>query len=278
MNLDELERDALKKISKSIQDDSLVLPRVPEVVRKIDAAIANSETSMKEIGEIIKFESSITARILQIANSPLVRGNAKITSLHNAITRVGLEMVRNLVLCMGVKDSFSVNRSVLKRIMKGIWDDNTAIAMYAYVLAKHFGLNSDFAMMAGMLHSLGKLPIIDYASKHDEVLDNVRLFDYLIKTLHKPLGIKILRRWEFQEELISVIENYDEIDKERSGGIDIVDVVIVAYCFRNDTQANPLDWYRVRALRKMHLTRDELEKILRPVSGDVSEVSRILFE
>ena len=278
MNLDELERDALRKISKSIEDDSLVLPRVPEIVQKIDKAIANSDASIKEISEIIKFESSISARILQIANSPLVRGNTNITSLHGAITRIGLQMVRNLVLCMGVKDAFSIHGAVLRRKMKELWDDNVAIAMYAYVLANHFRMNCDFAMMAGMLHSLGKLPIIDYASKHREILEDERVFDYLMKTLHKPLGIKILRQWEFQDELISVIENYDEIDKERPGEIDVVDLVIVAYCFVIDTQSNPLDWYRVRALRKMHLTRNELEKILLPVTGEVSDVSKILFQ
>jgi HD-like signal output (HDOD) protein len=186
-------------------------------------------------------------------------------------------MVRNLVLCMGVRDSFSVNRYVLRKKMKELWDDNIAIAMYAYFLARHFGMNADFAMMAGMLHSLGKLPIINYASEHSDILDDPRVLEYLINTLHKPLGIKILRQWEFQEELISIIQYYDEIDRNRPGEIDFVDVVTVSYCFRNDTQEHPIDWYRVRALRKMGLSRDELARILRPVSGEVSEVGRILF-
>jgi HD-like signal output (HDOD) protein len=277
MSLEELESNALKKISKSIEDNSLVLPRVPEVVKKIDAAINNSHTSMREIGEIIKYESSISARILQIANSPLVRGNTNINSLQSAITRIGLEMVRNLVLCMGVRDSFIVNRYALRKKMKELWDDNIAIAMYAYFLARHLGMNADFAMMAGMLHSLGKLPIINYASEHHEILDDSRVFDYLIKTLHKPLGIKILRKWEFQDELVSVVENYDEIDKSRPGEVDHVDVVIVSYSFRNDSHETPMDWYRVKALRKMGISRDELGRILNPVSGEVSEIAGILF-
>lgn len=277
MKLEDLERNALRKISQSIEDNSLVLPRVPEVVKKIDAVMQNSRTSMKEIGEIIKYEASISARILQIANSPLVRGNTKITSLQNAITRIGLEMVRNLVLCMGLRDSYSVNRYILRKKMKEIWDNNTAIAMYAYFLARHFGMNADFAMMAGMLHSIGKLPIINYASEHDDILEDPRLLEYLINTLHKPLGIKILRQWEFQEDLISIIENYDEYKVTRTGELDYLDIIIVAYCYLNDTKENPLDWYAVKALRKMGITRDELERILHPVRGEVSEVAMILF-
>jgi len=277
MTLEEMERNALRKISKSIEDNSLVLPRVPEVVKKIDAAISNSHTSMKELGDIIKFESSISARILQIANSPLVRGNTKITSLQNAITRIGLEMVRNLVLCMGMRDSFTMSRYVLRKKMKELWDDNVAIAMYAYFLARHFGMNADFAMMAGMLHSLGKLPIINYASDNNEILEDPRVMDYLINTLNKPLGIKILRQWEFQEDLIDVIEHYDDIDRKRPGDIDYVDIVTLAYCYRNDTKENPMDWYRVRALRKVGMSYDELKRILHPVRGEVSEVAMILF-
>lgn len=277
MNLEELVRNALEKISKSIEDDTLVLPRVPEVVEKIDAAIADENSSLKEIGGIIQYESSISARILQIANSPLVRGNSNITSLHSAITRIGLDMVRNLVLCMGIKDAFITRNPFLKRKMKEIWDNNISIAMYAYFLAKHFKLNEDFAMMAGMLHSLGKLPIIDYAGKHSELVEDTRVFDYLINTLQKPLGIKILRQWEFDDELISVVENYDEIDKDRPGEVDVVDIVVVAYCFQSDTQENPLDWYRVKALRKMRLSRNELCKILQTARGEVAEMSNIMF-
>jgi HD-like signal output (HDOD) protein len=277
MNIKELKEVALAKISESIENDTLVLPRVPEVVEKIDAAMAGRNTSIRDVGEIIKFESSISARILQIANSPLIRGSVKISSLQSAITRIGLEMVRNLVLCMAVKDSLTVKQPYLKNKMKESWGRSIAVSMYAFSLAKKFKLDADFAMMAGMLHNLGVLPIIDYVSKHEELLEDKRVLDFLIKALRKPVGIKILKQWEFQDELIDVVECYDEIDMERPGAIDILDVVIVANCYCTDSLENPLDWYRVRALRKMHLSSTELHQILKDATKEISEMSRILF-
>ena len=278
MNLEHLKARALLQISESIDNDTLVLPRIPEVVEKIDAAMEGKRASIRDVSDIIKFESSISARILQISNSPLVRGSNKITSLHNAITRIGLEMVRNLVLCMAVKDSFSVKQPFLKKKMKDAWRRSIAVSMYAYVLAKKFRLDADFAMMAGMLHNLGVLPIIDYVSKHDELLEDKRILDYLIKTLHKIVGIKILRQWELQDELIEAVEFYDDVDTVRAGPIDIVDVIIVAHCYSNDSLENPLDWYRVRAIRKMNLSSFELHKILKDATKEISEMSMILFK
>jgi HD-like signal output (HDOD) protein len=277
MKLEDLKHSALLKISESIDNDSLVLPRVPEVVEKIDAAMVNQKTSIKEISEIIKFEASISARILQIANSPLIRGNAKITSLHSAVTRIGLEMVRNLVLCMAVKDSLTVRQSYLKKRMRQVWGDCIAVSMYSYVLANHFDLDADFAMMAGMLHNLGVLPIVGYVGKHDDLVDDSGVLDYLVSALHKPLGVRILKQWEMQRELIEVTEGYDEIDKARPGAIDIVDIVMVANCYNQDVRENTVDWYRVRALRKMHLSSSELDLILEDAVKEVSMMSEILF-
>ena len=277
MSLEDLKNKAFIQISKSIDNDTLALPRVPEVVEKIDSAMLDKTTSIKDVSEIIKYESSISARILQIANSPLIRGNSKITSLHSAITRIGLEMVRNLVLCMAVKDSIPVKQSYLKKKMRQVWEHSIAVSMYAYVLAERFGKDADFAMMAGMLHNLGVLPIIGYVGKNEELLEDYRVLDYLISTLHKSIGIRILKQWEMQEELLEVIEGYDEIDKERAGAIDIVDIVQVAHCYSHDLRENTLDWYRVRALRKMHLTSSELAQILKAAVKEVSAMSDILF-
>ena len=277
MNLEDKEHNALLHISKRIEDGTLALPRMPEVVRKIDLAMSNENASMKEICSLIQYEPSISARIMQIANSPLIRGISNITSLQSAVTRIGIDMVRNLVLCMGIKDSYSVRTSLLRNKMKQIWDDNTAISMYAYALAKHLRMDADNAMITGMLHSIGKLPIIDYANSHPEVVSETRVLDYLIDTLHKPLGIKIIRHWDFDDKYIDVIENYDNFDKPHPGDIDLVDIITLAYCYRINTPDSPLDWFRVKPLRKLKLSADQLEKILRPTNKEFTEISQILF-
>ncbi|MDH5182798.1 MAG: HDOD domain-containing protein [Gammaproteobacteria bacterium] len=277
MNLEDKEHNALLQISKRIEDGSLALPRMPEVVRKIDLAMSSENASMKEICSIIQYEPSISARIMQIANSPLIRGMSNITSLQSAVTRIGLDMVRNLVLCMGVKDSYKVRTSLLRNKMKLIWDDNTAIAMYSYTLARHLKMDADYAMIAGMLHSLGKLPIIDYANSNPEVVSEPHVLDYLIDTLHKPLGIKIIRNWEFDDEYIDVIENYDNFDKVRAGEVDLIDIITLAYCYRINTPDSPLDWFRVKPLRKLKLSADQLDKILQPTNNEFTEISQILF-
>lgn len=277
MNIEDKENNALLQISKRIEDGSLALPRMPEVVRKIDLAMSSDNVSMKEICNIIQYEPSISARILQIANSPLIRGISNITSLQSAVTRIGIDMVRNLVLCMGIKDSYKVRTSLLRNKMKRIWDDNTAIAMYSYSLARHLKMDADYAMIAGMLHSLGKLPIIDYANSHPEVVSEPHVLDYLIDTLHKPLGIKIIRHWDFDDAYIDVIESYDNFDKVREGEIDLVDIITLAYCYRINTPDSPLDWFRVKSLRKLKLSAEQLEKILQPTNKEFAEVSQILF-
>lgn len=275
--LKKLESTALEKIGESIEDGSLILPRIPEVVRRIDDAMTQEDVSIKEISDIIKFEPSISARIIQIANSPLVRGNVNITSLQGAITRVGLYMVRNLVLCMGLKDSFVPKGRFLRAKMKALWDANTAVAMYSYALSKYSPVSPDYAMMAGMLHGIGKLPIIDYVGKHPGLIEDERVYDYLVDTLHKPLGVRILRQWELQDDIIDVVEYYNDLRKERSGLVDVVDIVILAYGYYSDVPENPIDWYQIPALDRLGLTPDDLKKALRRTGTEIAEIAKILF-
>src|SRR5690554_956947 len=93
----------LDYIKAAIESDKLQLPTIPEVALKVRQAVNKDNASDAEIAKTISSDPALSARLLQIANSPLYRARQKIESLQAAITRLGHNTIRSLVMNLAMK-------------------------------------------------------------------------------------------------------------------------------------------------------------------------------
>jgi HD-like signal output (HDOD) protein len=83
-------------------------------------------------------------------------------------------------------------------------------------------------MLAGLIHSIGVLPILIKAEEIPELLNDSNLLDDVIEKLHTKIGKAILESWDFPANLVSVASDYNNYDWDSENGPDLVDVVQVA--------------------------------------------------
>src|SRR5215471_16201053 len=94
-------------LDRSLTDNDLHLPSLPEVALKIRNALANEEVSVAEIARLIGSDPALAARIVRIANSALFyRGSKPITSVSAAVSQLGHRMVRNVALSYASQQVF----------------------------------------------------------------------------------------------------------------------------------------------------------------------------
>ena len=82
---------------RHMQTDDLVLPTIPDVSFKIRRAINDDNSSISTIARVVQIDPSITARLIQIANSPFYMGRKKIESCPEALTRLGLKSAQDII-------------------------------------------------------------------------------------------------------------------------------------------------------------------------------------
>src|SRR5215471_9024779 len=94
-------------LDRSLTDNDLKLPSLPEVALKIRNALANEDVSVAEIARLIGSDPALAARIVRIANSALFyRGSKPITSVSAAVSQLGHRMVRNVALSYASQQVF----------------------------------------------------------------------------------------------------------------------------------------------------------------------------
>ena len=229
-------------LNKAIDSNRLTLPTLPEVAIQVRSAVEKESSSAKEVADIIATDVALSARLLHVANSPLYRGRVPIDNLQMAVARLGVRLVRSLVVSLIMQQIFQATNDLLDKKFRQVWEESVSIAAFSRVLAGGLDhLDKDQAMLGGLIHNIGALPILALAESHDELLEDAQELDRIIDALSPAIGQRILEIWDFPESLIRVPANFRNHDYTSEGDIDYVDIVLVA---RLESQMNgdaPLD-------------------------------------
>lgn len=254
-----LKEKILTELIDELENDRLVLPSLPEVALKVRDTASNPNVTSKQLAEIIGNDAALTARLIQIANSPLLRGAQRIDSLNLAITRMGSGMVKNCVNSIIVKQIFHPKTTITEKRFKTFWEHSTEVAAISVALASVTRLKGDEAMLAGLVHDIGTLPIIKRAETIPELLADEQLFDEITAELHTRIGHQLLLRWEFPSAIAEAAGAHENLRRHETDSADITDIVIVANLQSYFGKTHPhadAPWETVPAFAKLGIATD----------------------
>ena len=249
---DKVQQDLIQ----AIENDELVLPTLPEVALKVREAAEDPNISTLQLSKVIGNDAALTARIIKVVNSPLLRTSKEITDLQMAINRLGINYTCNLAIGLAMEQMFQATSDVVDRKMREMWAKSTEIAGICHVLCKQFTrLMPDQATLAGLIHQIGALPILAYAEDHNDLLADSISLNHVIEQIHPIIGDKILRTWAFPEQLAIIPGQYLDFTRD-SAKVDYVDIVQVATLqsyIGTDHPYTKLDWSQIPAFAKLGL-------------------------
>ena len=248
-------------ILADIKAGTLKLPVLPEVAVQVRRMVDDDNSAAAEIASVISKDASLSTRLLQVSNSPFYQGTAEITSVHMAVARLGRRQVRNLVTSLLMQNLFETKNALIKKEMVKMWEHNSKVAALTLVLASRFTtLNRDQALLAGLIHDVGKLPVMTYAERFPELLQDVSVLNQVGSRIHCPVGRIIMKTWKLPDELVAVAGEHENIGRD-SVILDYADLVIIAnaYCHRDtEHELSEVDWHSMPALHKLGLNGDNV--------------------
>ncbi len=243
-------------ILADLDSGKLLLPTLPEVAFKVREVVDDPNATASQLADIIVTDAALSARLLKVANSVLYRGRVPVESVQTAVSRLGLQMVRNLVTSLVMEQMFKPSSRLLEKRMRQLWEHSTEVAAISQVIAsKQPTIKTDEAMLAGLIHNIGVLPILMRAESTPGLIEDDARLDQLIDNLYPRIGGAILKNWQFPQNLITVAAEHANLNRNSGpDGPDLCDVVQVANLqsyFPTDKALDPQSRHKVKAFEKL---------------------------
>lgn len=225
------ENALLTILVEKIENDSLVLPTLPEIAIKIREAADDPDVNLMAMGDVIAQDPALSARMVKVANSAFMGRSVKVESLSQAVTRIGLRQIKNIATAIAMEQLFVSKNELVREYMEKSWQKTVDVACVSMAVMqlwlkdnKHAPVNIDTLSLVALVHSIGVLPILTEAERHEEVFANPSFLEAAIKRMAGKLGGAIMRSWEFTGEFIEVAENWNNLqyENEQVGYLDFI--------------------------------------------------------
>jgi len=274
------EQEFLDQLHKAIKDNTITLPTLPEVALRIRDAVEQENTTAAQIADIVATDAALSARLLQVANSPLYRGRITIDSIQMAITRLGNKLIRNLITSLAMKQIFQATSDTMHSQLHAAWEQSVQVAAICRALSRQIShLQPEQAMLAGLVHNIGSLPVLVMAENHPDLVEDGIKLRRVVDNISPHIGETILKEWGFPDSMSKIPTNYQNLEYDGGPDADYVDLVIIAklQTLPPEHYLAQSDWSHIPSFTKIGL-EPEIEIInIDGVAEEVDEVRGMLL-
>ncbi|MCP4604096.1 MAG: GGDEF domain-containing protein [Proteobacteria bacterium] len=267
-----------------MQQETLPVP--PHVVARVVQVAADPDSSVSDLAKIIKRDPVLSGQILKSVNSAYYALRRKISAVERAISFMGIRAVRNLVLCLGVRELAPKKSDYPLELF---WECSLRRASAAKCLARKIGLpDEEEVFTLGLCQDLGVLLLIKQAPPEAvDAFTKVAREPALLRLEtekqhgkgHDELGAELFEQWEFPKEVIEPARYHHTPDEAPEPYAKLAKIVCAAESIADlsimeDAQSaidNASD-----LLVKLGLDPDDLEQVLDEVGQTVTEAAEML--
>jgi putative nucleotidyltransferase with HDIG domain len=183
------------------------LPPFRPVVTRLLAELSGEPAGFRRIRLLVSEDPALAAHVLRMANSALFGCRRQITDLLTALTLIGLDRLRALVLTYGVRHLFRPLARFPQCRM--IWKHSLATALLAADLSLDGAGDMMESYTAGLLHDLGRLVLLASSPElYPALLEQAaspahgcQLEEELFGMTHAEAGARAMRRYQLPEPL-----------------------------------------------------------------------------
>ncbi len=189
------------------------LPSVPVLYNQLLKELDSPNASTQSVGNIIARVTAMTAKILQLVNSAFFGLPDAINSPHRAVTILGLNTVKALVLGIHVFSEYQ-DHGIYPVAINTIWKHSLLVSSVANKLAQQIHLSvqdQENARVSGILHDIGKLALLsmpEFTSKIPVVRKggvSLEMEYSVLKTSHAEIGGYLLGMWGLPTPIVDVV-------------------------------------------------------------------------
>ncbi|MCL2589473.1 MAG: HDOD domain-containing protein [Betaproteobacteria bacterium] len=200
------------QIERELEEGQLNFPTSMEVSLRIKQLADDPNSSVDDIVAVVRTEPVLSAKVIRMANAMLLNPyGTHITSVNNAVKRIGLAALRCLAFAVAAEQLIQDRRSPhMRKLANDLWRHSADIASWSYVFAHHLRTaNPDTAMFTGMMVGIGQFFLLARAADYPALENNIDRFSEFMAVWKSPISRSVLEVFELPDDIIEALD--DEI-------------------------------------------------------------------
>lgn len=256
------------------------LPPFPDTAMRVQRCVADEDSDINSLGVIVASEPALAARLMRMANSAMMRrGPMEVTDINTAISRVGMDMVQNAAVSFAAREAFTFPKgSPFIDDLNKLRQHSVKVASLSYILAKHsrFSGKPDEAMLAGLLHAVGKFYILTKAADHPDLFKDRAAVDDLMAQWHTGVARAIVESWDFPQSIAVGVDEQELKERDRITAADVSDVLFIANILARAGVKAAGELGDLDALARLRMDCEDLSKILEENEEEIQSMIEAL--
>jgi putative nucleotidyltransferase with HDIG domain len=255
-----------------VLDRISALPPLPVTAARLLGLLRDPDVEMSQVVSAVDLDPGLTANTLRMANSALLAGNKKIATIREAVNRVGLYRIYQVVVTTVVSPMAKAQVSCYGLGADALWSHCVAVAAGSRLVAAVAGIpGGEEAFTAGLLHDVGKLILGSTPAAAEGRLvtpaggDPLEVERQRFGTDHAEAGACLLEYWKFPQGLIDAVRfHHAPGDRRGAGLVHVADVQCRAQGLGCACEG-PVEAVSPDALKALALTQEKLAALKVPL-------------
>ncbi len=187
------------------------IPPLPIIAQELLKLTRSDEASLKKIIDKIKTDQGISSKVLKLINSPFYALRKEITSIDQASMLLGTATIKNIVLSVSIEEFYKKNFSIYGTTGNRLWEHSYNTATIAEIIAKKLKLDSDACYLAGLMHDIGKVVLVDFLVKETKDFEDEKAQTGMT---HQEVAGIVLGKWGLGKHIINSVINHHTLDND----------------------------------------------------------------
>ncbi|MCX6620472.1 MAG: HDOD domain-containing protein [Acidobacteria bacterium] len=213
------------------------LPPFPRIALQILELLSNDEARIRELTNLLNSDPAFAAEIIGAANSALFSYHGKVTTVPQAVVRVGFVFMKSLAMTVAMRSY--IGKALRLPVLRRVWVHSVATAVLAEELAAAVSFENDCTYTAALLHDIGRLGLLAaYGERYARMLEQAGGERVTLQASerevfgldHCQAGEWLATEWQLPAKIVDVIRSHHTANLE-SDPVSVGSVVAAACRF-----------------------------------------------
>ncbi len=287
MEIEDFKAKLQQIVLARIEGDRLGLPAMPSISARAIELTRMPDVRIGDIVALVERDPVTTASVLKVANSAALGSRFQATGMLQAVSRIGLERLRTILMQVSVRQIFQSRDRRISDAFRGLWRHSVAVALLARDLSLALGeVDPEAAYQVGLLHDVGKPVVAIMLLEAEKTIASKTKLEWMtadqwmviVQELHRPVGRALVRKWTLPEEVLDAIDRCDDYDSANRVSVGNVARFANAVCKQRGLYTGQFDSGAVDVLvmigrSLLGIDDDLIEKIVRDLDERANELA-----